>query len=227
MANHLNGAWLFDLDGTLADTAEDLRLALNRLLAEENLPAVAADDIRELISRGSTAMLEVGLQFDHGSERHHELRQRLFDFYIHSGHEHTQLFPGMDVVLQTLETAGIPWGIVTNKLTHLAAPVIDKLGIEHRIACLVCADTTGKAKPDPEPLLHAAELIQQKPLDCIYIGDAHTDSLAASAAGMPFIAAAYGYLPAAVSFSDWQTKSIIHHPQELLAWLPEPGTNGY
>ena len=212
-------AVLLDLDGTLADTAEDLRLALNRLLQDEDLPEVAPEEIRELISKGSTAMLQVGLSFEPGSERHQELRRRLFDYYIHSGHHHTQLFPGMESVLKHLEQAHIPWGIVTNKFTELATPVIEKLKLADRLQCLVCADTTGNAKPHPEPLMHAAELLQLPTNACLYVGDAETDSLAAAAAGMPFIAAAYGYLPKAVQLTAWQCEGMIQTPEELLAWF--------
>ena len=148
-----------------------------------------------------------------------ELKQRLFEIYGQRNHQSTQLFPGMEHCLETLEKANITWGIVTNKLSHLAEPVVEKLGLEKRSSCLVCADTAGHPKPHPAPLLHAASLCQVETDSCVYVGDAKHDITAAKAADMASVVAAYGYIANDESIQNWQADYIIDQPGELLDWL--------
>ena len=210
---------LLDLDGTLADTAEDLTLSLNQVLTEHGSPTLPIEKVRPVISQGSTAMLRLGLEFIDGSEQHIQLKQRLFDLYTARNHDCTDLFAGMEECLITLEQRGYQWGIVTNKLLHVAEPLIKKLKLNKRICCLVCGDTTPHAKPHPAPLLHAAKLAQTEPENCIYIGDALNDVIAAKHAKMTAIVAAYGYIPKQEDLESWQADSIIESPEEFISWL--------
>lgn len=131
----------------------------------------------------------------------------------------TQFFPNVEKVLAHLENQQIPWGIVTNKLTRHAQPLLKALNMETRPGCLVCGDTLAKAKPDPLPILHACELLQQDPAHCIYVGDAATDVTASKAAGMKSLVAMYGYIHEEDDPYLWEADGYIQEPLELIQWL--------
>ena len=213
-------AVLFDLDGTLADTAPDLGGALNRVIEEHGFPPLPAATIRPHVSRGGRGLTELGYShYDLGDDRDAVLA-RLLELYAARLCVDSALFPGVAELLGTLEARAIPWGIVTNKLTYLANPLLEALALADRAACIVCGDTAGHPKPHPAPLLHAAELVGYPPERCLYVGDDLRDVEAARAAGMPVLAAGYGYLGPEGDASGWGADGILERPADLIGCLP-------
>ena len=211
-------AVLFDLDGTLLDTAHDMAAALNRLLDEHGRPPLAFADIRPHVSHGSTALVRLGFgQTDETTFG--MLRQRYLEVYRQNLAEQTQLFEGLDSALNRLEVEGIPWGIVTNKPGWLTEPLLDQLELRHRATVVVSGDTLKERKPHPAPLLHAADGLGVAAEDCIYIGDAERDVLAARAAGMKVFVALFGYIPAEERPEDWPAMGWLKDPAELIVLL--------
>jgi phosphoglycolate phosphatase len=211
-------AILFDFDGTLADTAPDLALALNLLREEEGLEILEPATVREVASMGARGLLGAGFGITPEDARFIELRDRFLDLYEANLCVNTRLFPGVAELLDAIEQRGMPWGIVTNKATRFTTPLVRALQLDVRAACVVCGDTTSKAKPAPDPLLHAARQIPIAPEACLYVGDDERDVQASRAAGMRVIAAQYGYL----SGGDprrWNTDGIIQSPLEVLDHL--------
>lgn len=207
---------LFDLDGTLVDTAPDMAAALNQLLAENGKPGLPYESIRPHVSNGARGLLGLGFEIDTPHPEYDRLRQRFLDLYESDLSTHSRLFEGMDEVLAVLEAHGIIWGIVTNKPGWLTMPLVEALNIHNRAACVVSGDTCERAKPHPMPLLHAASSIGLEAADCLYIGDAARDIEAARAAGMPVIAAGYGYLEPGSDPNLWGADAMAAHPLELL-----------
>lgn len=216
-------AALFDLDGTLLDTARDMAAALNVLLAEEGRAALALEVVRPLVSNGAIALVRIGFpEFSVGSAEFEKLRERFLAHYRSALCVHTQLFPGFETVLATLEAHALPWGIITNKAAWLTVPLLDSLGLSARAACVVSGDTLPERKPHPRPLLHAAELIAVAPGECVYLGDALRDVQAARAAGMVALGARFGYVNAADDPASWPVAGWLDDPHELLSWLALP-----
>lgn len=212
-------AVLFDLDGTLLDTAPDLIAACNTLLAEHHLPQVADEVLKPLISIGSKPLIQAIFNINDNDSRLNTLRQRFFSLYQQSIAEKTTLFPGMDTVLTYLETQQIPWGIVTNKLTQHTLPLLQALSLAKRASCVICGDTLSTAKPDPQPILHACALLEISPKDCLYIGDAKSDVIASKAAGTHSLVALYGYIGITENPAHWQADGYIKNPTDILTWL--------
>ncbi len=212
-------AILFDLDGTLVDTAPDLAFALNTLLQQEGLDALPYDQIRSVASHGSAGLLGLGFGITTENENYRSLQQRFIQIYQDNLARETTLFEGMEEVISSLEKANITWGVVTNKPAFLTEPLMDALGLSHRAACIVCADTTPFTKPHPAPMLHACELIQQPPENCLYIGDAARDIEAGKNANMKTITALYGYLGKQDHPENWQADETINHPRDILQWI--------
>lgn len=210
---------LFDLDGTLADTAPDLAAAVNRMLLARGLEALPLASLRPLVSQGARGMIARGFGKAPGDAGFEELRQAFFTEYESALCDGSALFPGMDVVLQRLETAGVHWGIVTNKITRFTDPLVRALGLARRAACVVSGDTTPYAKPHPAPLLHALQACNCDAREAIYVGDDLRDVQAARAAGMRAVAAAYGYLGEGDPPQAWGADAIIDHPLGLLQWV--------
>ena len=216
-------AALFDLDGTLLDTARDMAAALNVLLAEEGRAALTLDVVRPHVSNGAVALVRTGFpEFAVGSAAFEKLRERFLIHYRSALCVHTQLFPGFEDVLSTLESHALPWGIITNKAAWLTEPLLENLGLSARAACVVSGDTLPERKPHPRPLLHAAELIAVAPADCVYVGDALRDVQAARAAGMVPLGARFGYVNAADDPNSWPVAGWLEDPHELLSWLALP-----
>jgi len=215
-------AVLFDLDGTLADTAPDLAGALNRLLAEHGRAAVPPADARRVTSSGARGMLRVGFGIDPQHAEYDALRTRFLDLYAENLCRETRLFDGIADLLAVLDGRGLPWGVVTNKAERLTLPLLDALGLGARTACVVGGDTTGRTKPHPDPLLHAARALGLVPAACLYLGDDLRDVQAARAAGMPVLAAGYGYLGDGGDPSGWGADAVISHPIEALNHLGTP-----
>ena len=215
------GAVLFDLDGTLLDTAVDMAAALNAVLSEEGREPLPFAEVRPEVSHGSTGLLRLGFgQLEPATEQ--RLRERFLSLYAADLHSGTRLFEGMARVLAEIERRSIPWGVVTNKPGWLTEPLLDALEMTERAACVVSGDTLPERKPHPAPLHHAAALIGADPRECIYVGDAERDVQAGRAAGMRTIVAAYGYIPEREHPHRWGADASVEHPAELHEWLFGP-----
>ncbi len=216
-------AVLFDLDGTLADTAPDLTGALNRLLIELGRPSVPLAAARALTSSGARGMLKAGLGIGPEHADYEDLKRRFLDFYAADICASTTLFDGVEVLLETLEMRGMAWGIVTNKPARFTLPLLARLALTARSRCIVSGDTAARSKPFPDPLLHAASLLAIAAADCLYVGDDLRDVQAARAAGMRNLAAAYGYLGENGDPHAWGADAVIAHPLEVLNHIhPSP-----
>ncbi len=208
---------LFDLDGTLLDTAPDLGAAMNRFLQARNLPTLSSVQTRGIVGRGMKGFLKMALDMD---ENHHDylgFSAELFEYYQKHMFDSTQLFSGIHEVLDYLFVNQIPWGIVTNKPGRFTDELIKYLPELQKAQCIISCDTLKNCKPHPEPILHACRLMSVEPQDCIYIGDAEIDIIASKAAGMPVIAALYGYIDDQENPLDWQANGYINHPSELIS----------
>ena len=212
-------AVLFDLDGTLADTAPDLAFALNTLLQEQGHVALPYEDIRPAASHGRVALLKLGFGISPENENFKTLQQRFIEIYQQNIDRETALFEGMEEVITKLEENKISWGIITNKPAFLTDPLVEKLGLADRAACVVSGDTTAHSKPHPAPMLHDCSLINHLPKDCLYIGDAKRDIEAGKNARMKTITARWGYLGKNDKPENWQADAIIDHPSEILQWI--------
>ena len=215
-------AVLFDLDGTLADTAPDLASALNQLLAERGCKPIAIERARPVTSSGARGMLRVGLGVDPTHAEYEELKTRFLDLYAERVCCATRLFDGIPELLAALEARAIRWGVVTNKAERFTIPLLTALDILPRAACVVGGDTAERAKPHPDPLLHAARILALGPAHCLYVGDDLRDVHAARAAGMPVVAAAYGYLGDNGDPVQWGADGVIDHPLKVLNYLGPP-----
>ena len=211
-------AVLFDLDGTLIDTAADFVRIIQNMCREENKPVVDADTIRRQVSEGARAMVKLvypELATDDQTFLAH--RQRFLDLYQQDLAVDTALFEGMETLLQDLEQRQIPWGIVTNKPRHLTELLLKALQLDERCAVLVCPEDVKQAKPHPEPMFLAAKQINITPEHIVYVGDHPRDIDAGRSANMATILAAYGYLPpnAKDNLEAWQADKIVHNVQQL------------
>ena len=214
---------LFDLDGTLLDTAPDMGAALNRLRLEENREALDFETIRPNVSHGSLRLISLGFPEANGDE-FERLRLRFLDLYAENIARETRLFPGLERVLAECERLEIPWGVVTNKPAWLTDPLLAELGLDVRAACVVSGDTLAVRKPHPLPLCHAAELLSVEPDRCVYVGDAERDIQAGRAAGMTTVVAAYGYIASGERLESWLASGVVREPIELLDWLAATAT---
>ncbi len=214
-------AVLFDLDGTLADSAGDLAGALNCVRADAGLPPVAVEAVRAHASSGARGMLHAGMGIASDDPRYPSLRDAFLDHYAARLDQTTHLFEGVDAMLLHLTTHGFRWGIVTNKHTRFTGPVTAALALVERAGVIVSGDTTPHAKPHPAPLLHAAAALQCAPAQCVYVGDDLRDIEAGIAAGMATLAAAYGYVGPHGDYANWPATGVIAQPADVLHWLPE------
>lgn len=210
---------MFDLDGTFADTAPDLGGALNKLLIENSRPTVALEVSRKLTSSGARGMIQAGFGISPEHPDYAALQLRFLDLYEQAVCVESRLFAGMEELLGQLESRKITWGIVTNKASRFTVPLVAALGIVHRSACVVSGDTTARLKPAPDSLLHAAREIGIAPANCLYVGDDLRDVQAAHAAGMPALAATYGYLGDGEQPEKWGADGLIASPMEVLKFL--------
>jgi len=213
------GAVLFDLDGTLADTAADLARALNRVRAEQGLPPLPPEVARPHTSSGARGLLKAGFDVTPESEGYRALRGRFLDFYEEELCVETRLFDGIPELLARIKVRKLPWGIVTNKGKRFTEPLLRLLAVDHLAGCVVSGDSTAHIKPHPAPLLFAASLLSLPPRDCVYIGDDLRDAQAARAAGMHFVAAGWGYHGEGGDPNAWGADAVVDHPRELLDLL--------
>ncbi|MDR5757791.1 phosphoglycolate phosphatase [Caballeronia sp. LZ035] len=216
-------AVLFDLDGTLADTAPDLVAAVNKMRHDRGLEMRPLELLRPFASAGARGLL--GGAFEIGPE-HHDFAAMRDEFLANYEADlciETTLFPGILELLDQLDARGVRWGIVTNKVTRLSEPLVALLGLDARAGCLVCGDTTPHSKPHPAPLLHAAELLDVAPERIVYVGDDLRDVQAGFAAGMITVAAAYGYCGDDIPPRRWHATHVVDTPEELQQLLRDIG----
>ncbi len=209
-------AVLLDLDGTLVDTAPDMGGALNKLLREERLDPLPLESIRPYVSQGGLVLTRLGFGERVPESAIEPLRQRFLDHYRAIVADDSALFDGFDAVLDALEARGVAWGVVTNKPEWLTQPLLEALGLATRAAVVIGGDTLARRKPDPLPLVSAAERIGVACADCVYVGDDERDIVAGRAAGMKTLAAAWGYIEPGVDLADWRADGIVATPGELL-----------
>lgn len=209
---------LFDLDGTLLDTAPDLIRVLNQVRTEQGRKPLPYAEARTQVSHGSAGLIRLGFP-DLSGEPLENLRLRLLELYAQQLVVGTQLFDGCRLVLDTLAARGLAWGIVTNKPGFLTDPLLAQLGLAAEAGCVVSGDTLPERKPHPAPLLLAASRLSIPATDCLYVGDAERDVQASRAAGMPVLVARYGYLGPADDPVAWQGDALIDSPVQIIDWL--------
>jgi 2-phosphoglycolate phosphatase len=212
-------AILFDLDGTLLDTAPDLGQALNRILQARELAPLSLPVMRPSVGRGCKGLLKLGLNMDERHPDYPRLCDELLGYYEEHMLDNTHLFPGMENILTHLQKADIPWAIVTNKPERFTTELLKHLKLHDRASCVISGDTLANRKPHPEPVLRACELLNHKPSECLYVGDAEIDIIASKAAGTSALVAMYGYIASDEDPKTWHADGYIHHPSEIMEWL--------
>ena len=215
-------AVLFDLDGTLVDTAPDLVGCVTDVMRERGRPAIPFNILRGYVSHGVRGLISAGFgeAFVESAE-YPEMQDQCLKLYATRLTEHSRLFPGMRGVLDELARQGIRWGVVTNKPEYLTLPLLQGLGLADECAVTVGGGTTAHTKPHPEPMLYAARQLALGPSNCVMVGDDPRDIQAARAADMPGLAAAWGYFPPDEDLAAWGAAAILQSPRDLLRWLDE------
>jgi len=209
---------LFDLDGTLVDTAPDLIACLNQALSFKGYANVSDTEIKPLISLGAMAMVK------HAASNADETQQNqvldlMLECYQNNIAQHSRFFSGISETLEIIESAGLKWGVVTNKRERFTLPLMQALNLNRRAACVISGDTTTNSKPHPEPMLAACKQASVKPENCVYIGDASHDIAAGKNANMKTLAAVYGYLKEGDQPEEWGADALIENPQQLQQWI--------
>jgi len=207
---------LFDLDGTLADTAPDLANALNHVLKIHNREPLPFEKIRPVVSHGGIALTTLGFGFGKEHPEFDVFYKELLEHYLDNIANETTLFPGMNELLFQLEEKNINWGVVTNKPSWLTEPLLDALDLTSRAVTIVSGDTLEQRKPHPAPLLYACEQAGSKADECIYVGDHQRDIEAGNRAGMLTITALFGYIDKSDTPEDWGAHALAHSAQEIL-----------
>ena len=212
-------AVLFDLDGTLADTALDLGGALNRLLKRKGLPEKDMADIRPVASHGANGLILLGAGIDKDHADHAHWRVDFLAEYENGFANETVLFEGVNALLAELDRRGMVWGIITNKPHIFTHRLVPQLGFVCPPAVVVSGDTTAEAKPSTKPMLYACEKIGIEPEHCVYVGDAERDMQAGKNAGMCTVLVNWGYIAATDNVGEWPADAAIDKPQDLLKLL--------
>ncbi len=217
-------AVLFDLDGTLVDSAPDLGAAANALREARGLPPLPLERYRPMAGAGARGML--GIAFDMTPEHvaFHTMREAFFDLFESRDNRSTVAFPEVEAMLNGIRERTLPWGIVTNKATRFTAPLVTSMPLLQGAGAVVCGDTTPHSKPHPAPLLEAARRMGLDPERCVYVGDDARDIQAGRAAGMATVAAAWGYLGQNAAVADWGADAVAQSPFDLLGLL-KPAKN--
>ena len=210
---------MFDLDGTLIDSAPDLAAAANEMRALRSLESLPLEALRPHAGSGARGMLATAFAVAPGEPGYETLRDEFYGLYEARMLDQTRMYPAIAPMLDTLDALGLPWGIVTNKALRFAHPQALALGLLPRARALVGGDSTPHTKPHPEPLLEAARRIGQPAAACIYVGDDPRDMRAGRAAGMRTLAAAWGYLGVDSAISAWEADHVLPDPAALLQWL--------
>lgn len=209
---------LFDLDGTLLDTAADLTAAVNHVLTLKQLKPLSINEARPSISNGVSGLLNLG-GFTTKDPIFPSLRQKFLDYYRQHICIHTHLFPEVETLINYMQEKKLAWGIVTNKSANLTEDLISQFPLLNNANCIIAGDTLKYSKPHPLPLLHASNCIGCLPKNCIYVGDAKSDIEAANAAGMFSLIALYGYIGANEDVDNWNASAKISSPLEIIQYL--------
>ncbi|MEO6661344.1 MAG: phosphoglycolate phosphatase [Burkholderiaceae bacterium] len=212
-------AVLFDLDGTLIDSAPDLAGAANDMRAARGLPRLSLAHFRPMVGSGARGMVGQAFQVGPQDDGFAAMREEFLQRYETRMTQDTRLFPDVAALLDALLERGVPWGIVTNKAERFSVPLVHALGLRERAAVLVCGDTTAHPKPHPEPLFEAARRLRIEPAHCLYVGDDRRDAQAGRAAGMRTVAVTWGYLGLGDPIDAWGADHIIDAPSEVLNLL--------
>jgi len=210
---------LFDLDGTLVDTAEDLAAALNRCRTRRGLAPTPPGELRPWTSHGARGLIQRAFGLAPQDAGYNELRAEFLDYYEQALCVHSKLYEGVEQTLAAIEAAGCRWGVVTNKPARFTRPLLRALQLQGRAACVVSGDTAARAKPDPAPILHALAECGCAASAAVYVGDDLRDIQAGRAAGVATVVAAYGYTASIEDVRTWNADLVIDRPQDLLAWL--------
>lgn len=208
-------AILFDLDGTLLDTAPEFTHCLNLLLSQAGLPLVSEASLRSSVSYGAKGMVEFGFKITELDERYQAIKDQFLSLYAKDIGSKTHFFPGIVNLLERLKRLGLPWAIVTNKPEQFTLPLLEKFAPLQQASCVVAGDTLKTQKPDPAPLLHACQQLAVNPKHCWYVGDAKTDQEASQKAGMRCAIAHYGYIPPTEDALTWQADFDAFTPNEI------------
>lgn len=214
-------AVVFDLDGTLIDTAPDFVVVLNKLLLENNREPLPATPIRNTVSHGARALVTLGFGLEEGDTGYEDLRLRLLELYSQHLADTSKPFDGITELLDWFSARDIAWGIATNKPEVYARPLIKALQLEPSNDCIICPDNVSERKPHPESLYLAGQLLNCAPQEIIYVGDHERDIACGRNAGSPTIACAYGYIENADKINNWQADHIVNHAGELQAIITE------
>jgi len=221
MAHASISAVLFDVDGTLIDTAPDFVFAVNKARSNRNKEPLAFELIRPAVSHGLAGLIQTCFGLSNTDYGYNGLFEELLELYSAHNGRYSQLFPGMQDVIQHLEGHAMPWGVVTNKMSRLAKSLMRAMSLAERTNCIVGGDTVSRAKPHPDPLIHACKLIDRKPEECLYVGDAERDIVAGRAAGMITAVALFGYIGEKDDPHSWGADILLHSPDDLLCWLQQ------
>lgn len=210
---------LFDLDGTLADTGQDMASALNLLLKKHSKPPIPYDKIRPYVSGGTPALIGIGFGLTPENPEFKHLREMFLEIYEDNLCVKTVLFPGMSDILAECSKREIPWGVVTNKPEYLTRPLLEQMGIAEQAACIVGGDTLEVRKPNPEPVLHACRIAERNAKSSVFVGDAERDVRAGRSAGLSTIVAGYGYIPPDENPATWGANWIADSVEQVADFL--------
>ncbi len=208
-------AVFFDLDGTLLDTAPDLANALNELLKSKAMPTIPVADVRKVVSEGATAMVSLAFDISFDNEKMEPLRQQLLDFYLKDLCSHTKAFEGIEALIEQLAEHNIAWGIVTNKPWTYTEPLMKQIKFASQPVATICPEHVTRRKPDPEALFLACKHAACECDQAIYVGDHKRDIQCGNSAGMPTIAAGYGYIPTGDHHDNWNASHSVNSAKEL------------
>ncbi len=212
-------AVLFDLDGTLIDTGPDLASAMNKTLKQYNHHTVNYEEFRYSIHAGTASMIQFAFDITHKDPSFTSIRDAFLQNYREQLSQESQLFDGVNTLLNTLNNKQLPWGIVTNKPAWLAEPLVSEFNELQPSQCLICGDTYPHRKPHPLPLLKACESIHHEPSNVAYVGDTEGDVQAANAANMLSISVSYGYAPKDSNLNAWTTDHIAPNAEDIISCL--------
>lgn len=215
-------AVLFDLDGTLIDSAPDLGAAADKMRTDRGLPSLDLSLYRPLAGAGARGMLNIAFGLTPEDPDFMAMREEFFRNYEQAMTVRTYIFEGVIELIEQLQSRGLPWGVVTNKSSRFTDPLTQMMPLFESAGAIVSGDTTPHAKPHPEPLFEAARRMQLDPAHCWYVGDDARDIVAGRAAGMKTVAATYGYLGEVSDLSRWEADLQIDSPLDLLKWLDSP-----
>jgi len=214
-------AVLFDLDGTLLDSAPDLVGSLNWVRSTEHLPSLPVSEMSQYASKGAVGLLRAGMP-ETSEDRFESWRLTFLDHYAQNSYQHSRLYDGVPELLDFLGQERIPWGVVTNKIESLTFPILEAADLQATVSCVVCGDTLNESKPHPAPVLLACEMLDVSPAESLFVGDDIRDIQAGNAAGTQTAAVFYGYGSNELTGKQVTTSLAVHHPSDLIH-LVRPG----